>query len=122
MKINKLILALIVLLSFCGCQEKFEKHYDLSIDANAYTLPYSGDTFPLYVYCSGTWSATFDAEVDWVQIEPGTDHGQGNGIIRITFQDNDVAPRQVNVVIRSGEFTKTVNLSQRYNSTHLEVE
>ena len=105
-----------------SCDKSFEKHYDLSLGSNAYVLPYTGETFPLYVYCSGEWKAAFDAEADWIRIEEGTERGMGTGVVRITYKDNDEALRSINLVITSGKFTQIVNLSQKYNSTHLEVE
>lgn len=118
----RILFVTVVLMLAAGCQKPFEKHYDLAVDSNAYTLPYTGDTFPLYVYCSGDWTAEFDAEVSWIRIEEGTEKGQGNGVVRITYKDNDDALRQVNLVLRSGEFTQTVALEQKYNSTHMVVE
>ena len=60
------ILAVVSALALASCQKPFEKHYDLSVDSNAYVLPYTGDTFPVYVYCSGEWTAEFDVEADWM--------------------------------------------------------
>uniref|UniRef100_UPI0040564246 hypothetical protein n=1 Tax=Alistipes sp. TaxID=1872444 RepID=UPI0040564246 len=31
-------------------------------------------------YCSGTWTASFDAEADWIRIEEGTESGEGTGV------------------------------------------
>ena len=116
------ILAVVSALALASCQKPFEKHYDLSVDSNAYVLPYTGDTFPVYVYCSGEWTAEFDVEADWIRIVDDTDSGKGTGVVRITYRDNDDALREVNLILRSGGFTQTVNISQKYNSTHLEIQ
>ena len=118
--IIRILTLAVVAAAFGACQ--FEKHYDLSVDSYAYVLPYTGDTFPVYVYCSGKWTAEFDAEVDWIRIIDDTDKGEGTGLVRIAYRDNDEALREVNLILRSGEFTQTVNISQKYNSTHLEVQ
>ena len=107
---------------FSSCQKPFVKHYDLAVDSYADVLPYTGDTFPVYVYCSDDWTAEFDEEVDWIRIIDDTERGTGTGIVRITYRDNDEALREVNLILRSGEFTQTVNISQKYNSIHLEVQ
>ena len=116
------ILAVVSAMALASCQKPFEKHYDLSVDSNAYVLPYTGDTFPVYVYCSGEWTAEFDVEADWIRIVDDTDSGKGTGVVRITYRVNDDAVREVNLILRSGEFTQTVNISQKYNSTHLEIQ
>ncbi len=116
--ICNIVFAIILL---TGCAKPYEKHYDLSVDAVAYTLPYTGDAFPLYVYCSGEWTAEFDAEQTWITIAPGTESGSGNGVVRLSYKDNDVAVREVNLVLKSGSFTQTVHITQKYNSTRLEV-
>lgn len=111
-----------VFMAVLACQKPYEKHYDLSVDSNSYVLPYTGDTFPLYVYCSGTWTASFDAEADWIRMEDGTESGTGTGVVRITYKDNDEAVREINLHIKSGDFSQVVNISQKYNPVHLEVE
>ena len=116
------ILTLVALTAFTSCQKPFEKHYDLSVDSNAYLLPYTGDTFPLYVYCSADWTAGFDSEADWIRIIDGTDRGTGSGVVRMVYRDNDEAPREVSLILRSGEFTQIVKISQKYNPIHLEVQ
>ena len=121
-KIIRISVLLAFIVAVAACQKPFEKHYDLSVDSNAYVLPYTGDTFPLYVYCSGDWTAEFDAEADWIRIEDGTFEGSGNGVVRITYRDNDDALREINLILKSGSFTQTINISQKYNSTHLEVQ
>ena len=111
------------MVAVASCQQPFEKHYDLAVDSNAYTLSYTGDTFPLYVYCSGSWTAEFETAEPWIRIEEGTERCQGNGVARITYKDNDDDTlRQVNLILRSGAFTQTVSIEQNYNPIHLEVE
>lgn len=116
--ICNIVLALVLV---TGCVKPYDKHYDLAVDAVAYTLPYTGDTFPLYVYCSGAWTAGFDAEQSWITIVSGTESGTGNGVVRLSYKDNDEAVREVNLVLKSGTFTRTVHITQKYNSTRLEV-
>lgn len=110
----------ILLLS--SCQKEYVKTYDLSVDAYKYTLGSDGLTFPVYVYCSNEWTATFDAEQDWLKILDNTDKGRGNGLVRLKAQPNDKEFRTVNLVLKSGKFVKTINISQNYNSIKWEIE
>lgn len=105
-----------------GCTKQYEKHWDLEVDSNAYTLSYSDGSFPLFVYCSGMWHASFDADVDWISIQEGSESGHGNGIVRISYRYNEFELRTVNLVITSGEFTQTVAITQKYDTIHMEVE
>ena len=120
--IIRLLSTIAVAVAFTSCQKPYEKHYDLAVDSYSYVLPYTGDTFPIYVYCSGDWTAQFDADVDWIYIVDNTDQGTGTGVVRIMYRDNDDALREVNLILKSGEFTQSVNISQKYNTFHLEVQ
>lgn len=108
-------------LLFTSCQKPFDKSYDLAVDALSYTLPAVGDSFPLYVYCSGEWSAAFEEPVSWISVREGTGSGKGNGLVRIEYKDNDVALRETDLTLRSGQHVITVHLQQKYDSTRLEV-
>lgn len=123
MKHYSLILAIIIaIVCSSSCTKAYEKHWDLEVDSNAYTLSYSDGSFPLYVYCSGAWNASFDSDVDWIRIQDGTESGRGNGIVRISYRYNEFELRSVNLVITSGEFKKTVTITQKYDTIHMEVE
>lgn len=112
------VLVLMALPFLAGCQEEFEKKYDLSVDAYEYTLSAEGENLHLYVYCSGDWTAELDAEQDWIRIVQGTERGSGIGLVRLEADYNDVALREVNLILKSGQFTQTVHISQKYDSTH----
>ena len=116
-KIAKVVLFLAALF-MASCQKDYEKIYDLSVDAHEYLLSAEGRQFHIYVYCSGAWTAEFDVEQDWLTIVPGTEAGSGVGVIRLEASYNDVEVRDVNLIIRSGEFTQTIHISQKYDSTH----
>ena len=121
---NKTIMAviLVVMPFLAGCQDKFEKKYDLSVDSYEYTLSAEGESIHLYVYCSGEWTAEFDVEQEWIRILPGTEKGSGIGLVRLEADYNDVAARAVNLILNSGEFTRTVHISQKYDSTHWVIQ
>lgn len=115
----------IIILAFgflaVSCQKPFVKQYTLAVDAITYSLSADGDTFPIYVYCTGSWSASFEDAPSWIQILPGTESGEGNSVVRVTYKDNDTAPRQANLVIRSGDRSVTISISQQYHSSRLVV-
>lgn len=120
---NKLIYLLVaaaVLLT--SCQKHYVKEYGLEVDATAYVLPYTGDVFPLYIYCSSDWTVSFDAPVEWIRFENGVNSGRGTSLVHLEYDDNDDALREVNVIVSSGELSKIINISQKFNSTHLEIE
>ena len=101
-----------VLTALAGCQKPFEKHYDLSVDTEAYNIGFAGKTFPVYVYCSGEWTARIDAESDWVRLE-GKTYGTGNGVVRVAVDANyEDINKEVNLVLESGSFAKTIRISQ----------
>lgn len=120
--ITYILLTVLTVATFVSCQKHYVKEYGLEVDAIEYTLPYTGSTFPLYIYCSGEWKVSFDEPVSWVRFENGVDSGTGTGLVHIEFDDNDDALRMVTVIVRSGSLEKTVTLTQKYNSTHLEIE
>jgi Iap family predicted aminopeptidase len=72
----------------------------------------------IYVYCSSAWTAQLDCEQDWIRILPGTEKGEGIGLVRLEVDYNDVEVRDVNLILKSGEYSQTVHISQKYDSTH----
>lgn len=107
-----LTLLAMVLLAAAGCQKPYEKHYDLSVDSNGYVINFSGKSFPVYVYCSAEWTASLSEEVDWVRFD-GETSGTGNGLIRLTVEENWEDERSVYLVFVSGVHEQRVNISQR---------
>lgn len=103
-----------------GCQKSYVKHYDLAVDATSYTLPAEGDSFPLFVYCSGPWQVSLTTEVSWLNLTNTS--GEGIGSVRVSFEDNDVAEREADLKVMSGDKSILVHFSQKYNSTRLEVQ
>ena len=91
-----------------ACVEPFEKHYGLEVDSEHYDLTFSAHEFPVYVYCSGSWTAAFEPQEDWISIQEGFASGTGVGVVRVSMKDNDDTLRTANLVLRSGELQKTV--------------
>lgn len=104
-----------------ACVKPFEKTYGLEVDSEHYDLSYSAREFPVYVYCSGSWTAAFEPEQDWVEILDGTSEGTGVGVVRVSMQENDDTVRTAALVLRSAGMTKTVTMTQKYNSDRLEI-
>lgn len=119
---NLMLAAALCVLCCGGCTKKYVKHWDLEVDSTAYTLSYTDGSFPLFVWCSGSWQARFENDEDWIRIQQGTDAGRGNGIVRIEYRYNEYALRSANLIITSGDFVKTVVISQKYDTIHLEAE
>ena len=117
-----LIVLLSLMAALTGCQEKFEKIYTLSVDAHEYTLKAAGESLHLYVYCSGDWTAKLDPDTDWIRILPGTDRGHGIGLVRLEVDYNDIALREVDLILTSGEYTQTVHIKQKFDSSYWEIE
>lgn len=116
---NKIIVLLASLMAVVvSCQTDFEKIYTLSVDAYEYTLSAEGERMHIYVYCSSSWTAHLESEQDWIRILPGTERGEGIGVVRLEVDYNDVEVRGVNLILKSGEYIQTVHISQKYDSTH----
>ena len=116
---NKVLIILLSLVAILtGCQKEFEKTYTLSVDAHEYSFSSDDNSFHLYVYCSGSWTASFDSDPDWIRIVPGTEKGYGIGLVRLEMDYNDVEVRDVNLLISSGEYLQTIHISQKYDSTN----
>lgn len=118
---NKLLIILSLVAVLTGCQTEFEKTYTLSVDAHEYTLSADGESFHLYVYCSGDWTAQLDSDADWIRILPGTEKGSGIGLVRLEVDYNNVAVREANLILTSGEYQQTIHFTQKYDSTHWEI-
>ena len=99
------------MLALVSCQMPFEKTYELSVDSNEYVVSINGKTFPIYVYCSHDWTASFDQEVTWIEILEGKT-GSGIGMVKIHAQANNGEARSVNLVLKSGESEQIVLIRQ----------
>lgn len=102
----------VILAAAVSCEKPYEKHYPLAVSSYEYRISADGKTFPLYVWCDGSWRASLDTDADWIAMEEGTDHGKGNGLVRITVLPNYGAARDCQVVLRSGSRQKEVKINQ----------
>lgn len=104
-----------------ACVAPFEKNYGLEVDSESYELSFSAREFPVYVYCSGSWTAAFEPEQEWISIIDGFASGTGVGVVKVAMKDNDDTIRTANLVLRSGELQKIVTITQMYNSDRFEI-
>lgn len=115
------IIYLIAAVLLTACVEPYEKHYGLEVDSEHYELTFSARVFPVYVYSSGSWTAAFEPQEDWISIMDGYSSGTGVGVVRISMKDNDDTLRTANLVLRSAELQKVVTITQKYNSDRFEI-
>ena len=119
---RKTIIYLIAAVLISACVKPYEKVYDLELDSYSYDLAYTAREFPVYVYCSSSWTASFESPQEWISIVDGTDKGDGVGVIKISVQDNDDAPRTATLVITNASGTsKSLVITQKYNSDRFEI-
>lgn len=111
MKTIRIIITSLLLLALNSCQTPFEKEYALSIDSNEYLVSINGKTFPVYVYCSSSWTAALDSPVEWAEIIEG-ESGAGVGMVKLHVEPNYGDARSVNLVLRSGESEQVVLIRQ----------
>ena len=106
-----------------ACVKPYEKDYGLAVDSVRYeNLNYTAREFPVYVYCSGSWTAAFEPEQDWIRIIDGANHGKGVGVVKISMDDNDDALRTATLVLRSAGYEDVViTISQKCNSDRFEI-
>ena len=105
-----------------ACVKPYEKVYDLELDSYSYNLGYTAREIPVYVYCSTAWTASFESPQEWISIIDGTEKGNGVGVVKISVQDNDDAPRTATLVITNASGTsKSLVITQNYNSDRFEI-
>ena len=108
-------------LMLAACVKPYEKEYGLEVDSEHYDLGYTAREFPVYVYCSGSWTAAIEPAQDWIVIEEGFSSGKGVGVVRLSVSDNDTELRTATLVLRSGSLERTVTFTQKYNSDRFEI-
>ena len=100
-------MAALAALAVLSCSRPYEKVWGLEVNSESYTLSYEGDDFPVWVYCSGDWSALLENGEDWISIAPGTESGNGTGVVRIKCSYNTTQEdRTAVLVLRSGSLEK----------------
>ena len=115
------IIYLIAAVLLSACVKPYEKIYGLEVDSEHYDLSFSAREFPVYVYSSGSWTASFEPQEDWISIIDGYSAGTGVGVVRVSVKDNDDTLRTANLVLRSAELQKVVTITQKYNSDRFEI-
>ena len=122
MKYKSIAYLFAAVLSLYSCQKPFVKHWDLEVNSTAYRLGCDAGEFPLYVYCSSSWSAEFESGVEWIAFEDGTCSGSGNGVIRLSYRHNEEQERAVRLIITSGSHEKIVSISQAYDPLIFDIK
>lgn len=109
-------MAALAALAVLSCSRPYEKVWGLEVNSESYTLSYEGDDFPVWVYCSGDWSALLENGEDWISIAPGTESGNGTGVVRIKCSYNTTQEdRTAVLVLRSGSLEKEVYMNQSHD-------
>ena len=94
-----------------SCNEKFEEiHDELALDYTRFNLKTEGGEFAFMVYYDGPWTISLDKEVDWLKLE--TTSGTGVTPVHITFEENHLFKRTVNMTIKGGGESKTIAIAQ----------
>ena len=106
-KIIYIALAIIVLY---GCNQRFEKSWDLSVDTELYQISYSVTKLPISVYCTTAWKAELISGQDWAELDRTS--GSEVTTIHLTFGENTGLSRQAVIRITSGDAEKIITVIQ----------
>lgn len=116
------VIYLIAAVLISACVKPYEKEYDLELDSYKYDISYTARVFPVYVYCSSSWTAELEQEQDWISIIEGTERGTGIGVVRLSVQDNDDKERTAALKITNASGTsRSLTVTQKYNSDRFEI-
>ena len=110
-KMKKYFAILLGAVLMTACQQKFEKHWDLVLDSDAYIVAWSDESLTITVWCSDAWEASLDEGSQWVTL--GKTSGKGVGSLTLHFSPNPGLSRKAGVTLASGSATQHFTLTQK---------
>lgn len=108
--IIKLAIVAVLALPVGSCQKPYEMDLPLAVSRAKFTVKREAGQIFFIVYSQDKWTAEFETPVTWAQLSrtSGGNHTQVN----VSYDENSDLSRGVNIIIRSGNLTKKVYLSQ----------
>ena len=107
----KLALVAFLALPVGSCQKPYEMDLPLAVSRANFTVKKEAGQVFFIVYSQGKWTAEFETPITWAQLSrtSGDNHTQVN----VTYDENADLSRGVNIIVRSGDLTEKVYLSQK---------
>ena len=113
MKIYKMLrtmlLALCCVAAF-GCQKPFEMTTPLAVSRGEFHLTKKAGKIYFMVYSTSSWTIELSHEASWLHLSQMS--GEGQAQIDIEYDANNDLSRMVEIIVRSGEHTKSVLVAQ----------
>lgn len=111
----KLALVAFLALPTGSCQKPYEMDLPLAVSRANFTVKQNAGQVFFIVYSQQKWTAEFETPITWAQLSrtSGDNHTQVN----ITYDQNNDLSRGVNIIVRSGNLTRKVYLSQKAGFT-----
>lgn len=123
----KLAIVAILALPVGSCQKPYEMDLPLAVSRANFTVNKEAGQVFFIVYSQANWTAELERPVTWLRLSrtSGSNYQQ----INVSYDENADLSRGVNIIVRSGNLTKKVYVSQKagmsgdisYNIEHQSV-
>lgn len=107
----KLALVAILALPFGSCQKPYEVDLPLAVSRANFTVKAEAGEIFFIVYSQEKWTAEFERPVTWAHLSRTS--GDNQTQVNVSYDQNSDLSRGVNIIVRSGNLTKKVYLSQK---------
>lgn len=111
----KLALVAVLALSVGSCQKPYEMDLPLAVSRANFTVQQSAGNVFFIVYSQEDWTADFETPIQWAHLSRTS--GGNCTQVNISYDENPDLSRGVNIVVRSGNLTRKVYLSQKPGTT-----
>ncbi|MBQ2703615.1 MAG: BACON domain-containing protein [Alistipes sp.] len=108
--IIKLAIVAVLALPVGSCQKPYEMDLPLAVSRAKFTVKREAGQIFFIVYSQDKWTAEFETPVTWAQLSRTSGGNQTQ--VNVSYDENSDLSRGVNIIIRSGNLTKKVYLSQ----------
>lgn len=106
----KLALVALLALPVGSCQKPYEMDLPLAVSRANFTVKKEAGKVFFIVYSQQNWTAEFDAPITWARLSRTS--GDNQTQVNVEYDENTDLSRGVNIVVRSGNLTRKVYLSQ----------
>ncbi len=106
----KLAIVAILALPVVSCQKPYEMDLPLAVSRANFTVKKDAGQIFFIVYSQEKWTAEFETPVTWARLSRTS--GDNQTQVNVLYDENPDLSRGVNIIVRSGNLTKTVYVSQ----------
>ena len=111
----KLALVAFLALPVGSCQKPYEVDLPLAVSRANFTVKKEAGKVFFIVYSQQSWTAEFDAPITWARLSRTS--GDNQTQVNVEYDENADLSRGVHIVVRSGNLTRKVYLSQNAGIT-----